>query len=245
MKVIPTGLTSLYKKPQAQSEEDVDFIPFMRVDYEQEGFKVRVKKDDTYQWVNIWTELKIQILLITQYYNCRDNDKNKTTIETSKILPWQDITVYDYNAETYTTMSSQEFKQYKAKQKAEGNNLKFSRSLIVKILEGEYKDQLFELTVKLSQSHGVDNNRRYMFDDPIEGGLAQYLEACEQVYPSRILEMEVRSYSRGPITIKFPHLTMTEEVDINEEEVNDAIARTKESDKHREKNLSNSILSLD
>lgn len=116
---------------------------------------------------------------------------------------------------------------------------------MVKILEGEYKDQVFELSVKLSQSHGIDNNKHYLFDDPIEGSLAQYLKACDNVYPSRILEMSVRSYSRGAINIKYPYFRMEKEITINEEEIKDTIKRTKESDTSKEKKMDEHIFKLD
>ncbi len=166
-------------------------------------------------------------------------------METSKGLPNQDITVYDYNSNTHTTMSPQDFKAFKAKQKAEGINLKFARSLIVKVLEGEYKDQLFDFSIKLSQSHGMSKDKRYLFDDPMVGSLAQYIAACDNVYPAFQLEMSVRSYSIGAINVKYPHFNMEDELTIPEEEIQDVLLRTQASDTHKEKRIDSAIFNLD
>ena len=140
----------------------------MKIDYEEDGFKVRIKEDNNIIRKNIGDELKVQILLITSYYSAYNTNTNRVEMETSKNTPGQDITVFDYNSNTHTKMSPQDFKAFKATQKSEGINLKFNRSLIVKILEGPYQDKLFDFSVKLSQSHGIDNNKRYLFDDPIQ-----------------------------------------------------------------------------
>ena len=141
-------------------------------------------------------------------------------------------------------MSPKDFKTLKAQQKAEGINLKFARSLIVKVLEGEYKGELFDFSVKLSQSHGMSKDKRYLFDDPMPGSLAQYLIACDNVYPAYSLEMSVCSYSMGAINVKYPHFTVEEEVDINEEEIREAIKKTQLSDDYRKKKIDEAIFDM-
>ena len=84
---VPESLASLYAKPQKNITEEPSFIPFMKIDYDQDGFKIREKENDEYIWRNIGDDLKIQILLITTYYSAYDMQKRTMAIETNKCLP--------------------------------------------------------------------------------------------------------------------------------------------------------------
>ena len=217
-------LWNIYWNVFGNTNETVNFFKTIRLDWETSRFKTRVYKDKEYIDVDLWPILTWQILYSSIYYNYYDNNEQKVLLETNKFNYWEPIVVYNHNSDSVIEYTKESFNEYKA---TLTTKLKFNRVLYIKLLDWEFAWEVFELFVKLSQSHWIDKDKKYNLKDPLSDWLGSLMNQYKDKVPFNILKVKVSSYTCRPITVTYPSFSVIDSTEVNSNEVIEIINKVK------------------
>jgi len=214
-------------------ESQTPFFPYIKIDYSEEGwFKIKTEKDT----INIGMSFEGQVLMVLDYYSRFNVGENKTDMETNKFSNWDKVILFDTANDDMLSFDKESFKEYKKDLKT----LKYSRIAYIKPLSSNIPDGIYEMQIKLSQSHGMDKSKQYRFDQPIEDGFARFLNQARSNYAMKKVKVGINSFKIPPtIQVYYPTFTILGDTDISSQEVLGLVDRIKAVDSYKAKKIYN------
>jgi hypothetical protein len=138
------------------------------------------------------------------YYSHYDRKEERVTYETNKASFGDPIYIFDHESdviEKFQDMAT--FKVRKEELKKKGIDLKFST--IYYILVG---DKVYELQLRLTQSHGYDAKDGFLVKKPAEGSIGKFLNEAKENHPLKKILLTRESYMIGAFTVQRPKVTI-------------------------------------
>jgi len=212
----------------SSEKSSAPFFPYIKIDYSEEGgFKVKTEEDV----INIGMSFEAQVLLVLDYYAYFSKWDNKITFETSKFSGNETITAFDHEQDDLFSFDRNAWKAFKEERRLDA---KYSRIAYIKPLSPNIPTGIYEMQIKLSQSHGMDKDKKYRFDVPIEDGFAKFMNWARNNYATKKVKVGINSYRLPPaIQVFYPTFQVLGDTDIESSEVLGLIDRIKAVDKYK------------